>query len=79
MVLNCEMPETITVRIEGKDYSVEDREYTGAELKKIGAIPPSANLVQEETDGSEKGIRDEERVRPRHGQNFYHSPKHKRG
>jgi hypothetical protein len=57
----------ITVRIEGKEYQVEDREYSGAELKKIGGIMPSTDLVLEEADGSERSIRDEERIRPKHG------------
>jgi hypothetical protein len=73
------MSESIMVRIEGKEVSLEDREYSGAELKMLGSIPPTANLVQEESDGCERGIRDEEKVRPKPGQNFYHSPKHRRG
>jgi len=69
----------INVKIEGNDVPLEDRDYTGAELKKLGSIDRSANLVREESDGSEKIIRDDEKIRPKPGDNFYHSPKHRRG
>ena len=67
------------VQIEGKAVEVEDREYSGEELKTLGGVAKGANLVREEADGSETRIRDDEKVRPKVGQNFYHSPKHKRG
>ncbi len=69
----------IKVTVEGKEKVLEDREYTGAELRNLGTIPPTANLVREEADGSEKGIRDDEKIRPKPGDNFFHSPKHRRG
>lgn len=73
------MSQAIKVRIEGQEFDLEDREYSGLELKKMASIPQTANLVREETDGSETGVRDEEKVHPKPGQNFYHSPKHRRG
>lgn len=67
------------IQIEGKAVEVDDKDYSGAELKNLGGIAKGANLVREEADGSETRIRDDEKVRPKAGQNFYHSPKHKRG
>lgn len=49
------MSQMIKVTIEGKEELLEDREYTGAELRKKGSIPLTSNLVREEKDGSEKG------------------------
>jgi hypothetical protein len=73
------LSQTVRVKIEGKDFDLEDREYKGIELKKLASVPVTANLVREESDGSETGVRDEENIRPKPGQNFYHSPKHRRG
>jgi hypothetical protein len=69
----------VSVTIEGKEVLVEPREYTGADLRKLGGIGPNDKLVREEADGSETAIPPAAKVTPVAGQNFFVSHRHRRG
>ena len=69
----------ITVTIEGQQYQLEDREYTGAELRQIAGIPERDKLVCEEPDGSETAIPPSLRIRPQAGNNLFVSVRFRRG
>lgn len=74
------MPSTtVDVTIEGNPYSLEDREYTGAELRRLASLAPKDKLVREETDGSETAIPPTKKIRPVDGDNFFVSVRFRRG
>jgi len=70
---------TITVNIEGAPRHLEDREYTGAELRELGGLGPRDKLVREEPDGSETAIPPARRVQVSPNDNFFASVRHRRG
>ena len=70
---------TVTVTIEGQAYTLEDREYTGAELRRLAGLANKDKLVREEADGSETAIPPGKKVRPKEGDNFFVSVRFRRG
>jgi hypothetical protein len=70
---------TIQVTIEGKPYELQNREYSGAELRALAGIPEKDKLVREEPDGSETAIPPAREVRPNEGDNFFVSVRFRRG
>lgn len=70
---------TVQVTIEGKEYFLEDRDYSGAELRQLAGIPEKDKLVREEPDGSETAIPPTKEVRPHEGDNFFVSVRFRRG
>lgn len=69
----------VDVTIEGKHYSLEAREYTGAELRRLADLANRDKLVREEADGSESAIPPGKKVVPQEGDNFYVSVRFRRG
>lgn len=69
----------IEVHIEGTTYELQDREYTGSELRQLADIPNRDKLVREETDGSETAIPPGRKIRPKPGDNFFVSVRFRRG
>lgn len=69
----------VDVTIEGKHYSLEPREYTGAELRELADLPNRDKLVREEADGSETAIPPGKKFVPQEGDNFYISVRFRRG
>jgi hypothetical protein len=70
---------TVNVTIEGSEYTLEDREYSGAELREIAGLHNKDKLVREEADGSETAIPPGRKVVPQEGDNFYVSVRFRRG
>lgn len=74
------MPKkTVSVTIEGNPYTLEDREYTGAELRRLAGLAAKNKLVREEADGSETAIPPTKKIRPVDGDNFFVSVRFRRG
>jgi len=73
------MPEAIQVTIEGQSVSVEEREYSGAELRKLAGLGEQDKLVREEADGSETPVPATKQVHVRPGENYFKSVRHRRG
>jgi hypothetical protein len=69
----------VGVTIEGNHYSLEPREYTGAELRALADLPNRDKLVREEADGSETAIPPGKKVLPEEGDNFYVAVRFRRG
>jgi hypothetical protein len=69
----------IEITIEGTSYRLEDREYTGLELRRLAGIAERDKLVREEADGSETAIPPGRKLRPRAGENYYVSVRFRRG
>lgn len=69
----------IQITIEGDSYTLEDREYTGAELRALAGIANRDKLVREEQDGSETAIPPGRRARPKQAENFFVSVRFRRG
>lgn len=70
---------TVTVTIEGTTYELEDRDYTGSELRELAGLAKKDKLVREEADGSETAIPPGRKVRPQPNDNFYVSVRWRRG
>jgi hypothetical protein len=63
------------VQINGKDYElIEGKNYTGAELKAIGGVPPGETLFLEQGQGHERPISDTETVKIHPHMRFESSP-----
>ncbi len=71
--------EKVSVTIEGAPQSLDDREYSGAELRELGGLGPRDKLVREEQDGSETAIPPSRQIRPVANDNFFASVRHRRG
>jgi hypothetical protein len=71
--------KAVTVTIEGKEYSLEDREYKGSELRQLAGLRNRDKLVREEPDGSETPIPPGQKVHPKEGDNFFVSVRFRRG
>lgn len=71
--------EGIQVTIEGAPKSIEDRDYTGQELRDLGGLGPRDKLVREEADGTETAIPTTGKIRPKANDNFFASVRHRRG
>ena len=69
----------IQVTIEGRSFSLEDREYSGHELRHMAGLAERDKLVREEEDGSETAIPPGRKVHPRTGDNFYVAVRFRRG
>lgn len=69
----------VTVTIEGTPYELEDREYTGAELRALAGLANKDKLVREEDDGSETAIPPGRKVRLEEADNFFVSVRFRRG
>jgi hypothetical protein len=69
----------IQVTIEGDSYTLEDREYTGAELRSLAGLTNRDKLVREEEDGSETAIPPGRKVRAQPGDNYFVSVRFRRG
>lgn len=69
----------VQVTIEGTQYTLEDREYSGAELREIAGLEKRDKLVREEPDGSETPIPPGHKVRLKEGDNLYVSVRFRRG
>jgi hypothetical protein len=64
--------EVFTIHINKKLFKVHVPEMTGAELKKLGGIPPENQLMEERTGGEKDlPIGDADRVQMRNGLHFY--------
>lgn len=70
---------TVLVTIEGKEYSLEPREYTGRELRCLAGLHEKDKLVREEPDGSETAIPPGHKITPTEGDNFFVSVRFRRG
>lgn len=70
---------TVQVTIEGQSFALEDRDYSGAELREVAGLPKKDKLVREEADGSETPIPPGKKVRPHAGDNFFVSVRWRRG
>jgi hypothetical protein len=69
----------VDVTIEGKPYSLEPREYTGAELRELAGLHNRDKLVREEADGSETAIPPGRKLIPEERDNYYVSVRFRRG
>lgn len=69
----------IQITIEGHSYTLDDREYTGAELRVLAGLANRDKLVREEGDGSETAIPPGRKLRPKQGDNFFVSVRFRRG
>jgi hypothetical protein len=69
----------VHVTIEGAPYDLENREYTGHELRDLASVPNTDKLVREEPDGSETAIPPGRKVQPHEGDNFFVSVRFRRG
>ena len=69
----------IGVTIEGRPYELEDREYTGLEIRELAALSERDKLVCELPDGGEKPVPATNHIRPKPGDNFFVSVRHRRG
>lgn len=69
----------IEIMIEGRSFSLEDREYTGTELRLLAGLPEKVKLVREEEDGSETAVPPGQYIRPKPGDNFFVSVRFRRG
>lgn len=69
----------VKVTFEGREVALEDRAYTGAELRALGGLGPRDKLVLEEADGSETAIPAGKRVRLHAGANLFVSVRFRRG
>jgi hypothetical protein len=69
----------IEVRIEGRPFALEDREYTGAELRLVAGLLEKVKLVREEEDGTETAIPPGQHIRPKPGDNFFVAVRFRRG
>ena len=70
---------SVEVTIEGKPVPLESREYSGAELRKLGGVGANDKLVREEPDGTETAVPPAAKITPLAGQNFFVSHRHRRG
>jgi hypothetical protein len=78
-VIGVSTTTMVRVTIEGQEYTLEDREYTGAELRALAGLTNRDKLVREESDGTETAIPPGKKVRPKEGDNFYVSVRFRRG
>ena len=69
----------VNVTIEGQEHVLEDREYTGRELRDLAGLARSDKLVLEEPDGSETAIPNGRRIRLQDGDNLFVSVRFRRG
>lgn len=69
----------VKVTIEGREFELESRVYSGAELRALAGLARSDKLVLEEADGSETSIPNGKRVRLRAGANLFVSVRFRRG
>jgi hypothetical protein len=69
----------VKVTIEGKEYELEDRSYSGRELRKLAGLAPRDKLVREEEDASETAIPPGKQIRLRAGDNLFVSVRFRRG
>jgi hypothetical protein len=69
----------IEVTIEGTSYRLEDRDYTGAELRALASLENRDKLVREEADGSETAIPPGRKVKPQPGDNYFVAVRFRRG
>lgn len=70
---------TIEVMIEGRALTLDDRDYSGKELRGLAEIAPRDKLVREEPDGTETAIPPGRKIRPRDDDNFFVSVRFRRG
>lgn len=71
--------DTISVTIEGATHVLEDRQYTGAELRALAGVADSDKLVREDPDGHETPVPPGRHIQPSEGDNFFVSVRHRRG
>lgn len=69
----------IQVTIEGSPFDLEDRDYSGKELRALADLRPRDKLAREESDGTETPIPPGRKVRPKEGDNFFVSVRFRRG
>lgn len=69
----------VKVTIEGREYALDDREYSGRELRELAGLAPRDKLVREEEDGSETAIPPGKHIRLRPGDNLFVSVRFRRG
>ena len=62
-------PKLVTVVVNNRDVTVEDRELSGSELKSAAGVPPDFQLFAEHGSKLEP-VGDDERVRVHNGQRF---------
>lgn len=67
-------PHEIKITINGIKFSIEDGEYTGAQLKAIGGVPPGETLFLKHGQGNEVRIEDAEVVKVHPNMEFESSP-----
>lgn len=68
-------PSSRWIRINGVDVEVFDDEVTGAELKRLGGVPPDRVLVRQETDRNTI-VPDHRRIRVAPADAFTHHAHH---
>lgn len=70
---------TIAVTIEGTTYQLEDRAYTGTELRVLAGLTDKDKLVREGADGTETPVPPGRHVRPDAGDSYFVSVRFRRG
>ena len=70
---------TIFVTIEGQPYELEDRPYTGAELRSLAGLADKDKLVLEGADGTETPVPPGRTVHPESGDSYFVSVRFRRG
>ena len=73
------METGISITVEGRPVTVEDRDYSGVELRGFGDLSEADKLVRENEDGTETPVPAGKKVRPQSGENYYRSVRHRRG
>ncbi len=67
-------PKKITIEINGTEVSIDDGEYTGAELKVFGNVPATETLFLKHGNGKEDRIADDQVVKVHPNMKFESSP-----
>lgn len=70
---------TISVMIEGQSYQLEDRSYTGSELRALAGLADKDKLVREGADGTETPVPPGRHVHPEAGDSYFVSVRFRRG
>ncbi len=68
-----------TLFIDGKEYHVENRELTGAEIMDLGGIPYEVGLILIREDGTQVQVGEEELIELKPGRRFKKAPRFIRG
>jgi hypothetical protein len=73
------MDQSVLITIEGTEFKLEERDYSGSELRKLAGLPEKDKLVLEEADGTETAVPPAMKVKLVAGSNLFVSHRHRRG